>query len=179
MHHISFATYLSNSIFLLCIGLIPLLGQLRRVAVYDAFIAGAREGFSTVISLIPYTVAMLVAIGMLRASGVFTSLAHALTPLLTQIGMPADVLPLALLRSFSGAAANGVLVDVIQRYGADSFNAKLAATMVGSTETTFYVLALYFGVVSIRRTRHAIPAGLIADVAGIGSSLWICHWLFG
>ena len=177
MATVEFTKLLSNGIFLAMIGLIPLIGQYRRVPVYDTFIDGAKEGVGLVIRLVPYVVSMIVAIGMLRASGFFTSLSHLLAPLLIKIGMPADVLPLALIRPFSGPAANAVLVDVIQQHGADSFMAQMAGCMVGSTETTFYVLAVYFGIVNIRRTRHALPAGLVADVVGIMSALWICHWL--
>ncbi|HEE0271816.1 TPA: spore maturation protein, partial [Legionella pneumophila] len=130
------------------------------------------------VKLIPYLVAMMVAIGMLRASGFFSLMSQILSPVLAMIGMPSELLPLALIRPFSGSASTGVMAELIHKYGGDSFIAKTAATMMGSTETTFYVIAVYFGSVGIRRTRHAIPAGLLADLAGIIASVLICRYLF-
>ena len=157
---------------------IPLYASLRKVKVYDSFVEGAKEGFQISIRLIPYLVAMLVAIGMFRASGAIDLIAHALSPILSKIGMPSDLLPLALVRPFSGSAANGVMADVIHTHGGNSIISKMAGTMMGSTETTFYVVAIYFGAVNIRRTRHAVPAGLIADLVGILASVWICNLVF-
>jgi len=174
----NFANQLSNLLFLLFVVGIPFYGVVKKINVFDAFIVGAKEGFEISVSLIPYLVAMLVAIGMLRASGFFELLSRALAPVLSAIGMPADLLPLALIRPFSGSAANGIMADLMHQYGGNSFIAKTAATMMGSTETTFFVIAVYFGAVNIRHTRHAIPAGLLADLAGIIASLCICHYLF-
>ncbi|HAT6978059.1 TPA: spore maturation protein [Legionella pneumophila] len=173
-----FANHLSNWMFLTFIVGIPLYGALKKVNVFDAFIIGAKQGFDVSVKLIPYLVAMMVAIGMLRASGFFSLMSQILSPVLAMIGMPSELLPLALIRPFSGSASTGVMAELIHKYGGDSFIAKTAATMMGSTETTFYVIAVYFGSVGIRRTRHAIPAGLLADLAGIIASVLICRYLF-
>lgn len=170
-------TIISNWIFLTIVVGIPLFGFFRKVKVYEAFVDGAKDGFQIVIKIIPYMVAMLVAIGMFRASGGFTLLSNFLSPVLTRIGMPAEVLPLALVRPFSGSAANGVLADIIHHNGGNAYVSHLAGTIMGSTETTFYVLAVYFGAVSIRRTRHAVPAGLVADIVGILAAIVVCRWL--
>lgn len=173
-----FANHLSNWLFLTFIVGIPLYAAIKKVNVFDAFIIGAKQGFDVSVKLIPYLVAMMVAIGMLRASGFFSLMSQILSPALTMIGMPSELLPLALVRPFSGSASTGVMAELIHKYGGDSFIAKTAATMMGSTETTFYVIAVYFGSVGIRRTRHAIPAGLLADLAGIIASVLICRYLF-
>jgi spore maturation protein B len=173
-----FANQLSNLMFLAFVVGIPLYGVRKKINVFDVFIDGAKQGFDTSISLIPYLVAIMVAIGMLRASGFFELLNGCLAPLLNAIGMPADLLPLALIRPFSGSASMGVMADLMHEYGGDSWIAKTAATMMGSTETTFYVIAVYFGAVNIKRTRHAIPAGLLADLAGIIAAICVCHYLF-
>jgi spore maturation protein B len=170
---------MATLLFLLFVIGIPLYGTYKKINVFNAFIDGAKQGFETTISIVPHLVAMLVAIGMLRASGFFDSVNHVLGPLLNKIGMPVDVLPLALMRPFSGSAANGILVDIIHQHGGNSYVSYLAATIMGSTETTFYVIAVYFGVVNIRFTRHAIPAGLIADFIGIVASVVVCQYLFG
>jgi spore maturation protein B len=157
---------------------IPLYGTIKKIDVFDAFIVGAKQGFETSISIIPYLIAMMVAIGMLRASGFFELLSILLEPLLTRIGMPSELLPLAMIRPFSGSASTAVMAELIHEHGGNSFIAKAAATLMGSTETTFYVIAIYFGSVNIRRTRHAIPAGLLADLAGIIATVIICRYLF-
>jgi len=174
----NFATQLSNWMLLAFVVGIPLYGAIKKVDVFDAFIVGARQGFDTVVSIIPYLIAMMVAIGMLRASGFFELLSSWLAPMLSAIGMPAELLPLALIRPFSGSAATGVMAELVHEHGGNSFIAKTAATLMGSTETTFYVIAVYFGSVNIRRTRHAIPAGLLADFAGIVASVTVCRYLF-
>lgn len=172
------ANQLSNWMFLLFIVGIPVYAAIKKINVFDAFIVGAKQGFNTSVSIIPYLIAMMVAIGMLRASGFFGLMDRLLAPLMTFIGMPQEVLPLALIRPFSGSASSGVMAELIHQYGGDSLIAKTAATMMGSTETTFYVVAVYFGAVGIRRTRHAIPAGLLADLAGVIASVLICRYLF-
>jgi spore maturation protein B len=156
---------------------IPLLAACRRVKVYESFIDGAKDGFDLIIKIFPYLLAMLVAIGMLRASGAFDLLDTWLGPFFAKLGVPTQVVPLALIRPFSGSASNGILVDIIHKFGGDAFVSHLAATMMGSTETTFYVIALYFGAAGIRRTRHAIPAGLIADTVGVIASVVVCRLL--
>ena len=174
----NFANQLSNWLFLLFIVGIPFYGVIKKINVFDAFIDGAKQGFDTSISLIPYLIAIMVAIGMLRASGFFELLQLMLAPLLSAIGMPSELLPLALIRPFSGSAATGVMAEVIHQNGGDSFISRTAATMMGSTETTFYIIAVYFGSVNIKRTRHAIPAGLLADLAGIITAVLVCRYLF-
>lgn len=173
-----YVSQFSNLFFLLFVVGIPLYAAIKKINVFDAFIEGAKDGFSTATSLIPYLIAMMVAIGMLRASGFFELLSTWLGPLLTYVGMPPELLPLALMRPFSGASSNGLMVDLMHQYGGNSFIAKTAATMMGSTETTFYVIAIYFGAVNIRHTRHAIPAGLLADLTGVIASVWVCHLFF-
>ena len=175
---ILWANHLSNAIVLGFIVGIPLYGLVKKINVFDAFVVGAKQGFETSISIIPYLIGMMVAIGMLRASGFFDLLSHALTPMLAAIGMPADLIPLALIRPFSGSAATGVMAELIHQNGGDAWISKTAATMMGSTETTFYVIAVYFGAVGIKRTRHAILAGLLADLAGIIASVTVCHYFF-
>jgi spore maturation protein B len=174
----AFANQFSNWILLAFVVGIPLYGAIKKIDVFDAFIVGAKQGFDTSVSIIPYLIAMMVAIGMLRASGFFELLFTLLAPLLSAIGMPPELLPLALIRPFSGSAATGVMAELIHEHGGNSFIAKTAATLMGSTETTFYVIAVYFGAVNIRRTRHAIPAGLLADLAGIIATVFICRYLF-
>ena len=170
---------LSSGLFILFIVGIPFYGAIKKLDTFDVFVDGAKQGFEISVNLIPYLIAMLVAIGMLRASGFFQLLNYCLAPLLKAIGMPVELLPLALIRPFSGSAATGVMAELMKTFGGDSLIAKTAATMMGSTETTFYVIAVYFGSVSIRRTRHAIPAGLLADLAGVVSSVIVCRYLFG
>lgn len=151
----------------------------KKVPVYESFVAGAKGGFEIAIKIIPYLVAMLVAIGIFRASGAMELLVKGLSPIAHLIGMPPEVLPLALLRPLSGSGSLGLMADIMKKYGPDSFIGILASTMYGSSETTFYVLAVYFGAVNIHRTRHAVAAGLIADVVGMLGALLICRILFG
>lgn len=172
------ANQLSDGIFLLFIIGIPLYAAVKKINVFDAFINGAKEGFNTSVGLIPYLIAMMVAIGMLRASGFFDVLQQLLAPLLNKIGMPPQLLPLALIRPFSGSAATGMMAEIIHQNGGDSFISRTAATIMGSTETTFYVIAVYFGSVGIKRTRHAIVAGLLADLAGIIAAVCVSRYLF-
>ena len=151
----------------------------KKVPVYESFVAGAKGGFEIAIKIIPYLVAMLVAIGIFRASGAMELLVKGLSPIAHLIGMPPEVLPLALLRPLSGSGSLGLMADIMKKYGPDSFIGILASTMYGSSETTFYVLAVYFGAVNIYRTRHAVAAGLIADAVGMLGALLICRILFG
>ncbi|KTD22118.1 spore maturation protein B [Legionella lansingensis] len=174
----NFANQLSNVIFLAFVVGIPLYGVFKKINVFDAFTTGAKQGFETSITILPYLIAMLVAIGMLRASGFFELLNAYLAPVFAALGMPSELLPLALVRPFSGSASTGIMAELIHQHGGDSLISKMAATMMGSTETTFYVIAVYFGAVGIKRTRHAIPAGLLADLAGIIASVMICRYLF-
>jgi len=154
---------------------------LRKVPIYEVFVDGARDGFQVAIRIIPYLVAILVAVGMLRASGAMDLIIGPLSAVTTLVGLPADALPMALLRPLSGSGAYGYLSAIIQdpNIGPDSYTGYLVSTLQGSTETTFYVLAVYFGAVQIRRVRHALAAGLTADLAGIVAAVFICSLLFG
>ena len=150
----------------------------KKIPLYETFISGAKEGFVVGVRIIPYLVGILVAIGMFRASGAIDLIAHALSPVLKLVGMPADILPLAIIRPLSGSGALGITSEIAKHYGGDSYMAKLAAVMTGSSETTFYVIAVYFGSVGISRIRHALIAGLVADIAGILAALFICRLMF-
>jgi spore maturation protein SpmA len=159
-----------------------LVGALRRVPVYENFIEGAKEGFDVAKSLLPYLVAMLCAIGVLRASGALDFGLDGVRALAQWLGWDTrfiDALPTALMKPFSGSAARAMLIETMQNFGVDSFPALLAATVQGSTETTFYVLAVYFGAVGIQRARHAVGCALLADLAGILASIAVCYWFFG
>ena len=158
---------------------IPLLATARRVKVYPAFVEGAKGGFETAVRIIPPLVAIFVALGMLRASGAMDALAGALAPLTSRLGIPASVLPLVLVRPLSGGAANGVVADVLRTEGPDGYAGRLASVMAGSTETTFYVLAVYLGAVGVTRYRQALPAALLADLAGFVAAVLVVTWYFG
>jgi len=161
---------------------IPFYGLIiKKVKVYESFVDGAKEGFDISLKIIPYLVAILVAIGMFRASGAMEQLIYFLTPILNIIGFPPENLPLAIMRPLSGSGSLGLFTDLVNQYGVDgvdSIYTKIGATMFGSTETTFYVLAVYFGSVGIRKSRYALAAGLIADIVGILSAVYICKILF-
>ena len=156
-----------------------LVGVVRKVAVYEAFIEGAKEGFNLGVMIIPYLVAILTAIGMFRASGGLETLVVAIRPITDFIRLPGEVLPLALLRPLSGSGAFGITAELIQNHGADGYIGNLASTMNGSTETTFYVLAVYFGSVGVHRYRHALWAGLTADIVGVFASILAVNLLLG
>ena len=157
---------------------ITLAGMLRKVKVYDVFIEGAKEGFEVGVKIIPFLVGILVAIGMFRASGAMELLLAALRPVAAATGFPADLIPLAILRSLSGSGSLALTTDIIKTQGPDSLLARMAATMYGSSETTFYVLAVYFGAVGVRRTRHAVPAALVGDVVAAIATVAVCMWMF-
>lgn len=157
----------------------PLYGLYKRVPVYEAFVEGAKEGFGVAVRIIPYLVAILFAVGMFRASGAMDFLVTVLDPVLSLVGFPAEVLPMAIVRPLTGSGSAGLVADMIQQYGEDSLFVKMAATMFGSTETTFYVVAVYFGAVNIKKTRHAVPAGLTADFAAMLFAVWTVRLLFG
>lgn len=154
----------------------------QRVNAYEAFIDGAKEGFSTAVMIIPYLVAMLVAIGVFRASGALELIANGVRAGVLAAGLDdrfVDALPTALMKPFSGSGARAMMIDTMEVHGADSFAGRLASIVQGSTETTFYVLAVYFGAVGIKKIRHAIACGLAADVAGITAAIIIAYWFFG
>ncbi|MCW8951437.1 MAG: spore maturation protein, partial [Rhodospirillales bacterium] len=156
-------------------------GAVRRVRVYECFVEGARDGFNVAVRIIPYLVAILVAVGMFRASGAMEMIVVPLGQVTALFGLPADALPMALLRPLSGSGAYGILASIINdpNVGPDSYVGYLVSTFQGSTETTFYVLAVYFGAVAVRRVRHALVAALCADVAGIAAAVAICSYLYG
>lgn len=168
----------SNWLFLLFIAGIPLIAYLRKVNVFESFVVGAKEGFEIVVRIIPYLVGIIVGVGMFRAAGGFDLLAHWLSPVFHVLGFPPELLPFALVRPFSGTAAKGILAEIAHTFGGDSFLAHAAATMMGSTETTFYVIAVYFGAASIRRTRYAIASGLLADLVGVIMAVVVTHWFY-
>jgi spore maturation protein SpmA len=153
-------------------------GAVKKVKVYESFVEGAKDGFNIAVKIIPYLVAMLIAIGIFRAGGAMQWLIFILEPITSFIGMPAEALPMALMRPLSGSGSLGIMSENLAVYGPDSFIGILVSTFYGSTETTFYVLALYFGAVNIKNTRHALPVGLIADAAGILGALFIVKLLF-
>ena len=178
----SLSSLLGNAVLFGLILLFVLLGAVRRVPVYEAFIEGAREGFDVAKNLLPYLVAMLCAVGVLRASGALDLLLGGVRHLVELAGADSrfvDALPVALVKPFSGSAARALLIETMSSHGVDSFAALLAATMQGSTETTFYVLAVYFGAVGIQRARHAVACALLADFAGVLASIAVCYWFFG
>jgi spore maturation protein SpmA/spore maturation protein SpmB len=156
-------------------------GVARRVRVYECFVEGARDGFEVAVRIIPYLVAILVAVGMFRASGAMDHVVGAIGGFTAALGMPAEALPMALLRPLSGSGAYGVLAATIAEpaTGPDTYVGYLVSTLQGSTETTFYVLAVYFGAVQVRRVRHALAAGLTADLAGVVAAVVACLYLFG
>lgn len=158
---------------------IPLAALARRVKVYPAFLEGAKGGFETAIRIVPPLVAIFVALGMLRASGAMEALAAALAPVTAAVGLPASVVPLVLVRPLSGGGALGVVGDVLRAEGPDSYAGRLASVMAGSTETTFYVLAVYFGAAGVTRYRQALPAALLADLAGFAAAIAVVRYVFG
>jgi len=157
----------------------PLYAALKGVKVYEELVEGGKEGFNVAIRIIPYLVIILLAIFMLRESGGIALLTNAARPALDAIGFPEDLLPLALMRPLSGSGSFGIFTEMEKEFGPDSLIVRMAGTLYGSTETTFYVIAVYFGAVGIRRTRHAIPAGLIADLAGTIAAVIVCRMMFG
>jgi spore maturation protein B len=157
---------------------IPLYGMIKKVKVYDVFVEGAKEGFEVAVKIIPFLVGILVAIGMFRGSGAMDLLTAALRPLMAATGFPAELVPLAILRTLTGSGSLAFTTDLIKTYGPDSLMAHMAATMYGSSETTFYVLAVYFGAISVKRTRHAVPAALIGDVVAAIATVAVCMWMF-
>ena len=168
-------------LFLIIIGFI-LAGIRKKVNVYDAFVDGAKEGFTTAVRIIPYLVAILVAIGVFRASGSMDYIINGVATLVGWCGIDSEfvaALPTAIMKPLSGSGARGLMVDAMTTYGADSFVGRMACIFQGSTDTTFYILAVYFGSVGISKTRHAVPCGLLADLAGIISAIFICYLFFG
>ena len=175
------STMVANILLMLIIITFILAGMRKRINVYDAFVEGAKEGFSTAVRIIPYLVAILVAIGVFRASGAMTAVLDAVRWTVEAVGCNADfvgAMPTALMKPLSGSGARGMMVDAMNAYGADSFVGRLSCIFQGSTDTTFYILAVYFGSVGIRHTRHAVACGLLADLAGIIAAIAMAYLFF-
>lgn len=153
-------------------------GLVKKVPLYEEFTIGAKDGFRIAVKIIPYLVAIIVGISMLRASGAIEMLASLMNPILTKCNIPADTLPLMIVRSLSGSGALGIFSDIANNLGPASYATKLAAVMVGSSETTFYVLAVYFGAVGISKIRYALIIGLLADLIGIIAAVSVCNLMF-
>lgn len=176
------SSILSNVLLFGIVATFLLMAVRRRVNAYEAFVEGAKEGFHTAVTIIPYLVAMLVAIAVFRASGALDLLMGAMRNLVLGLGFDArwiDGLPTALMKPFSGSGARAMMIDTMQTHGADSFAGRLASIVQGSTETTFYVLAVYFGAVGIQRARHAVACALAAEFAGVVAAIAVCYWFFG
>ena len=150
----------------------------KKVPVYEEFTEGAKDGFRVAINIIPYLVAIIVGISMFRASGAMDSFAGMLAPLLSKFSVPADSLPIMITRSLSGSATLGLFTDIAHKFGPDAYVTKLCAVIVGSSETTFYVLSVYFGSVGIKKFRYAVATGLLADFVGIVGAVLVCSWIF-
>jgi len=158
--------------------IIPLIGFIKKVPVYEAFVEGAEEGFGTAIKIIPFLVGMMVAISVFRASGAMDALISLISHWLSRWGVPPEILPLAILRPLSGSGALGMATELMRVYGPDSFIGRLASVMQGTTDTTFFVLTIYFGAVGIKKHRYALITGLSADLTGLIASIYICNLLF-
>lgn len=175
------STSVANILLMTIIVAFVLAGMKHRINVYDAFVEGAKEGFTTAVRIIPYLVAILVAIGLFRASGAMDMLINGVATLVKVLGGNSDfvgALPTALMKPLSGSGARGMMVDAMTTYGADSFVGRLSCIFQGSTDTTFYILAVYFGSVGIRNMRHAVPCGLLADLAGVIAAIGIAYLFF-
>ena len=171
----------SNLILMSVIVLFIIAGLIKKINVYDAFIEGAKEGFHTAVRIIPYLIAILVAVGVFRASGAMDVLIKAVKYIVEMCGINADfvgALPTALMKPLSGSGARGLMVEAMKTYGADSFIGRLSCVFQGSTDTTFYILAVYFGSVSIKYTRHAVACGLLADILGVIAAIIVCYLFF-
>jgi len=176
------SSLLGNLTLFVLVLLFLAVGAVRRIPVYESFVEGAKEGFDVARNLLPYLVAMLCAVGVLRASGALEIVLEGLRWLIGLAGWDlrfVDALPTALVKPFSGSAARAMLIETMKTHGVDSFPALVAATIQGSTETTFYVLAVYFGAVGIQRARHAVACALLADLAGVVAAIAVCYWFFG
>lgn len=158
--------------------LILTMGLIKKIPIYETFTCGAKDGFKVAVNIIPYLVAIIVAISMFRASGIIETIEYAFSGILSRIHVPADVIPIMIVRSLSGSAALGIFSDIANTLGPDDYATKLSAIMVGSSETTFYVLAVYFGAVGISKLRYALLVGLMADIIGIVAAICVCNWMF-
>jgi spore maturation protein B len=157
---------------------IPFVGLLRKVKVYDVFIEGATEGFQVAVRIIPFLVGILVAIGMFRGSGAMDLLVAALRPITTSTGFPGELVPLAVLRSLTGSGSRALATGIVKNHRPHTVMGRMGATMYGSSETTFYVLAVYCGAIGVRRTRHAVPVALVGDAVAAIAAVAVCAWMF-
>ncbi len=176
---------IKTAIDLISLWLIPaiilvvlLWGVIKKIPVYETFIDGAKDGLKVSVDILPYLIAIIVAVSMLRASGFFEIAQQLLSGILDWLKIPVDVLPVMFVRSLSGSAVLGLFSEIANNFGPDSYVTKLAAIMVGSSETTFYVLAVYFGSVGIKKFRHALLAGILADIIGVIAAVGVARWLF-
>lgn len=169
-----FSAYVMPSIFLLVIGY----ALIKKIDIFDAFLAGAKEGLKSLFSILPALVGLMTAISLFRASGALEFLTRLLAPLTKPLGIPAEVMPLALLRPVSGSGSLAIVSDILQSAGPDSMVGRIASVVMGSTETTFYTLAVYYGAVKIKNSRHTVPAALCADLTGLLAGTWICYLFF-
>ena len=169
---------ISLSILPIFILIILTLGIIKKIPIYEEFIDGAKDGFKVSITIIPYLIALIVAISMFRASGALNYITNWLSPLLTALQIPSDIMPIMLTRSLSGSATLGLFSEIASNHGTDAFITKLAAIMVGSSETTFYVLSVYFGSIGIKKFRYAIWTGIIADIIGIVLAILVARYFF-
>ena len=160
------------------IAVILTMALIKKVPIYEEFTEGAKDGFKVSVTIIPYLVAIIVAISMFRASGIIEQIGVVCAPLLAKFNVPADTIPIMLVRSLSGSGALGIFSDIANHLGPDSYATKLAAVMVGSSETTFYVLAVYFGSVKITKLRYALLVGILADIVGIIAAVTVCNYMF-
>jgi spore maturation protein B len=158
---------------------IPLVGYLRHVKVYETFVEGAADGFQTAIRIMPFLVAMLVAVNIFRVSGAMDLFIGLFAPILKTIGIPPDLIPLGVMRPLSGSGSLGLMTEILDTYGPDSLTGRIASTVLGSTDTTFYILTVYFGAVGISKPRYSVLVGLIGDITGFLGSVYICQRLFG
>jgi len=175
----SLITTISSWMIPALIAFIPLYAAYRKVPVYESFVDGAKDGFGTAVGLIPHLVGMMTAISMFRASGAMDLLVAAVRPLFERLGVPGEVVPLGLLRPITGAGSLAYTTDLIKTYGPDSMIGRIASTIQGSTDTTLYVLTVYFGAVGVRRTRYALKVGLFSDLVGFAAAVAACLMVFG
>jgi spore maturation protein B len=169
---------ISNMIIPLIVMLVIAYGYLNKVDIYDVFVEGAKEGISVVINILPTLIGLMIAVGMLRASGALDILSEALKPIANIIGFPVEAIPLTMLKPISSSAATGLFLDLLKKYGADAFVTRFAAVMLGSTETIFYTISVYFMSVNIKKTRYTLVGGLIATFAGVVASLIMTRLFF-
>lgn len=166
-----------NTLILLFLVGIPVYGFFKKLPVYNTFVEGAKDGFSVFLRIFPYALAMLVAIGMLRASGAFDLMSQALSPMFTKLGIPLEVIPIALIRPFSAGAAMGVLADLLHTHGGNAYISHLGAIVSNSADTTFYIASIYFGAAAIRNTRHTISVSILVDIIAMFSAIFFSNFL--